>query len=752
MPKWFAAGSCPSLPLRRSGRERLAARIETLEGRRLLSNTWFVAPSGNDTATGTIDSPFRTIERAATLANAGDTVQIRAGVYRETVRPAHGGVTFQAYNGENVVVSGADEVGGWSNYSGDIYKASMPQDLGEGNNQLFLDGKLINEARWPNTWADLSHPVKETAPAINSGWGSATIYDPKLSGDWSGAGIHIMSGEGWYGQTGAVAASGNGWLTFSFRADNSYLIPRGGNSYYLYGKFQGLDSPGEWFRDNTGALYLWAPAGDSPAAHVVEVKARKFAFDLSGLPNVTLEGINLFAATVKTDAGSTGFVMDHVNANYISQFTWQDVGWNQPWDSGIELNGAASTVENSVIGFSSGDGVYINADNCRVTQTVIHDVAYNAGDSAAVRDFGNGATIADNLIYNCGRCGIVDRGWGSRIIGNTIHDVMLQTSDGGAIYTIRQNGWGSEIAYNTVFNVWATTPTQHRDWFAGVGIFLDDNSSNFHVHDNTVWNSDIALKMNYSSRGDYVASNQLAGWVGSIVGSWNGDWSGTTIAGNALYNPTAATGWGDAVYGNASMGGTPQPHPAPAPAPPGDPPSYLSLLSVPGPSGAEVLSAGARQARHPRHGNHAPGVVKLTALPPQTRRTYLRSRPATVVVRARNAGNAPDDNPLTITLLAGPTRTWNTSLPRLGTLSIADPRIRGGSTRGFRLQIKNFADILPDGAAGPDYMIAVVTEGTSYDPAQVPPTDHVAASIGRFTVIASSRRASSASPRPAHSG
>src|SRR5579864_4181736 len=128
-----------------------AVAVEPLEKRTLLSNTWYVSNSGNDSNPGTIWAPFATIQHAAGLAGWGDTVMIRGGTYHETVHPASGGITFQNYNGESVFVSGADPIGGWGNYSGNIYQANMPWDLGEGNNQVFVNGQLVNEARWPNT-------------------------------------------------------------------------------------------------------------------------------------------------------------------------------------------------------------------------------------------------------------------------------------------------------------------------------------------------------------------------------------------------------------------------------------------------------------------------------------------------------------------------------------------------------------------------------------------------------------------------
>jgi hypothetical protein len=81
----------------------------------VLPVSYFVSPSGSDSSPGTIDQPFLTIQKAATVAAAGDTVFIRAGVYRETVTPKNSGapdapITFMPYNDESVTVSGADVI------------------------------------------------------------------------------------------------------------------------------------------------------------------------------------------------------------------------------------------------------------------------------------------------------------------------------------------------------------------------------------------------------------------------------------------------------------------------------------------------------------------------------------------------------------------------------------------------------------------------------------------------------------------
>ncbi|MGQ9492613.1 MAG: right-handed parallel beta-helix repeat-containing protein [Anaerolineae bacterium] len=73
---------------------------------------YYVAPDGNNNYPGTIDQPWRTIQKAANTLTAGDTVYIRAGTYRERVIPLHSGspgseITYAAYPGETASLDGS---------------------------------------------------------------------------------------------------------------------------------------------------------------------------------------------------------------------------------------------------------------------------------------------------------------------------------------------------------------------------------------------------------------------------------------------------------------------------------------------------------------------------------------------------------------------------------------------------------------------------------------------------------------------
>jgi fibronectin type 3 domain-containing protein len=536
----------------RAGRTRAAAATaiaERLESRALLSTTYYVSASlGADAADGSLDAPFATIQRAADLAQAGDTVLVRAGIYRETVKPANSGspgapIVFKPFEGESVTVSGADEVGGWSPYQGAIHRADQPWTLGPGNDQVFVDGRMMVEARWPNTTPDVSRPTRATADDLAANYAGvesvATLRDADLSafaaGAWDGATVHLASGEQWVWQTGRVTSSGGGALAFNYEQrtgtkSESFETPRPGNPYFLTGKFVALDAAGEWFRDPAGGrLYLWTPQGDSPAAgHTVEAKRRQYAFDLNGRSHVTVQGFNLFAAAITADAASSHVTIDGVDAQYVSHFGTAATGWGDFADSGLSLRGTDSVVRNSTIAFSAGHGIFLAGSRNRAENNVIHDADYAGVNGAGIRARGSGHLIVHNTVHDIGRTGIhVSNMAGGRVVGNLVHDVMLQTTDGGAIYTFGTDGQGTEIAYNRVYR--AVTAG-----FGGAGVYLDNGSNHYVVHHNLSYDVGHALKMNDPSPFNQVYNNTLVGRDNSIDSNRQFEMTGTVFRNNIL--------------------------------------------------------------------------------------------------------------------------------------------------------------------------------------------------------------------------
>ncbi len=96
-----------------------------------MSRIYYVAKNGCDTAAGTLEAPFCTINRAAAVALPGDTVRVREGEYREWVDPQEGGlsnalrITYEAMPGEHVVIKGSEVVKGWMLLDGTVWQVTL---------------------------------------------------------------------------------------------------------------------------------------------------------------------------------------------------------------------------------------------------------------------------------------------------------------------------------------------------------------------------------------------------------------------------------------------------------------------------------------------------------------------------------------------------------------------------------------------------------------------------------------------------
>jgi hypothetical protein len=470
---------------------------------------YYVGGDGaSDRNPGKASKPFATIQKAATVATAGDTVKIRTGTYRETVVPANSGapgqpVTFQPDGDAEVTVSGADLVDGeWALYSGQIYQTAIPLPLtgyGEqitGNatllaNQVFVDGKMMIEARWPNL-ADSDDLLNRAdfRPIATDVWtagpgGTAMLRDagiPEIPGGWARGTIWYI---GWFiPSTSTITASSAGQIEFPSKASEKFR-----DSYYLTGKLGALDAEKEWFYDGS-KLYLWAPGGGAPAN--VEVKRRNDAFDLSGKSNIAIRNLRVFAATITTDATSADITLDGLRAKYISHFvtlTGKDVIYSHSDDSGIRLMGSHSVIRNSVIEYSAGHGVVLGGEDGVADNNLIHDISYGGTYGCGIFPAPGSArqTITRNTIYRTGRSGIDGVYSNKEIAYNDIYEFGLLNTDLGAIYSARNTDLtGTRIHHNWIHE--AGNDKSHA-FPVGAGIYFDQNAKPAQIDHNVFWSN-----------------------------------------------------------------------------------------------------------------------------------------------------------------------------------------------------------------------------------------------------------------------
>ena len=82
-------------------------------------------------------------------------------------------IAYMPYNHEKVVIDGADPIANWTNYRGSIYQAPMNWSVNQGDgDQVFVDGQMMNYARYPNSSLDVSNPTKIMADTITNASGA----------------------------------------------------------------------------------------------------------------------------------------------------------------------------------------------------------------------------------------------------------------------------------------------------------------------------------------------------------------------------------------------------------------------------------------------------------------------------------------------------------------------------------------------------------------------------------------------------
>jgi hypothetical protein len=507
--------------------------------------TFYVSPSGSDANPGTLAAPKKTLGAAVSILNPGDTLNLRSGIYRETLTIPLSGtpglpITITAYSNEVAVISGADVLtNSWSVYSNQIYQTQMPWTMddashywhmGAGGNQLFVDGSMMVEARWPNLPAnrhpaqisrnDFARSVQGAIIATNGGNQTAQYVLPNVpdtNNVFVGAYINFFSGCMWTPQSGTVTGSSNGVVTFQTKsfptlvsAGNPVAYPRSNDAFYVWGKLSLLDTNREWFRDtSTGSLYLWMPSGDNPTNHLVEAKRRDFAVDLSGQSYIILRNLRIFAAGILTDSNSSNIMVDGLNAQYVAhatycQYWWNDPvsyspTWTDPWDAtnasgGIWFLGNNHVIQNSIIQYSAGLGVMLEGCNLVASNNYIADVGY-VGLGAAIDMLGTNLTVTANRLYGTGDEWEVQLRSSTNVwvTYNDMSDSARQTIDNGTFY----GGSGLQnvtVAYNFMHDNHGLVPADgYAGYYGNVGIYLQDALTNVLVHHNVTWNTQGAF-------------------------------------------------------------------------------------------------------------------------------------------------------------------------------------------------------------------------------------------------------------------
>lgn len=502
------------------------------------ATVYYISPAGADAQSGSASAPFRTIQKCATVAVAGDVCEIATGTYRETVTPAASGsaaqpIVFRAAPGATVTVDGTDAVTGWQVDSGSIYRATMtlsgtaakpygdsidPSNADLWANQIFTGASVIPEAAYPATtsgdiWAKSyvnkgSSPWSSavttgggacvTAPCTSTGTGNLTYNGFPALGDMTGA-IVQFAGH-WTSVTSKVTSGDlngtNKTLQVGFRISDPPSHLNGASpNFRLVGKKAFLTQPNQWFYD-AAAQQLYVRAADNQVPQNITAKKRNYGFELSGRSHITLQNIDLFATSLRTSSTSSNISVTGMEARYVSE--WQTTQFhddlpyaglyagNHRADSGIVLRGTNHAITSSRIQYSGGAGISLSGTGHVIRDNLITDVGYNGSYTAAVTvQPGVEATIMNNTIRNTGRDAINMNdnsaqpvGYDLRIAYNDISQYAKAAYDLGAVYVCCEVELRGRIDHNTI----------HDPVNDGNGLHFDNGTYGVTVDHNVISN------------------------------------------------------------------------------------------------------------------------------------------------------------------------------------------------------------------------------------------------------------------------
>ncbi len=401
--------------------------------------------------------------------------------------------------------------------------------------ELFFDDEAMQIARWPNEgFVRIGKVVdKGSVPRFGDyeNKGGTFHYNYDRADYWKQADDVYVSGN-WHASFADDTIKAEKIDTEAKTIKLAYAHLYGVRSgpawcnYFVMNLLEEIDEPGEWYLDrNSGTLYFYPPGNINAGSVVVslldEPMVAMEGVSFTSFENITFEytrGIgvyiergesNLLAGCTLRNMGVVAVCMGmgiEPDKIYRHQFTGKPAhrelgSWHEHIYENATYNRHAGknhgvvscdiyNIGAGAISMGGGDRLTLEPGNNHVINCEIHD--YNRlGRSykSAVNIDGVGNRIANNHIYNAPDMAIYLHGNDHIIEYNYIHDVMLESGEGGWFYMGRDLAeLGNVIRYNFVHHCAVLDDGSEGDRTEGAsGVYIDDYASGVEVYENVFY-------------------------------------------------------------------------------------------------------------------------------------------------------------------------------------------------------------------------------------------------------------------------
>ncbi len=475
----------PSLADRVAKLLALGSLLLIVDGNLASAATYYVATNGNDSASGDIDHPFATLEKARDalrqLTSAGPlsdgaTVYVRGGIYYRTNTfnldasdsglNANAPIVFQAYANEKPFLLGGLSITNFGSWTGSILQADVGAQGFQGIyfRQLLFNGSRQQLARYPNYvprdpygsgWSYVDGALVDMYSTQDGDSKTSFTYKAGDVHTWTNAAaaeVFIFPRYNWWNNIVPVSAIDTTNRVISLAKNTSYAI-RPGDRYYVRNVLDELDAPGEWYLDNQKwLLYFWPPSIITGNLQAYAPVIRTILSLGPGTANVTFRGFRLECSegTAITLNATTNCVIAANTIANVGDYDGSGIQVSGGFNNGVVGNDISQVGKNGIT-ISGGDTATLTPAQNYADNNYIHHVGVFFKEGVGIQLTGVGNRASHNLIHDAPRFGIYFQGQNLVIEYNHVRNVMLETDDGGIIYT-EGIDWlgsrGSVIRYN----------------------------------------------------------------------------------------------------------------------------------------------------------------------------------------------------------------------------------------------------------------------------------------------------------------